>query len=134
VGRFGARVPAAEVYGDSLPTGRYTVTAVLHPNRDSVRIAAGEAFLPRSPFLLGAEYPLDGFHYSAESAPVGGSPGTYEVRIVVRNAGLRPDLTRYLRSQCPVVLQAYVTAEEQRTAPPAPCPERRRGLRDRSRT
>jgi hypothetical protein len=120
VGRFGARVPVAEVYGDSLPTGRYVVTAVLHANRDSVRLPAGEAFLPTSPFRLGAEYPMDGFHYSVESGPVGGSPGTYEVRVVVRNAGLRPDLTRYLRSQCPVVLHAYATAETQRTAPPAP--------------
>jgi hypothetical protein len=120
VGRFAARVPVAEVYGDSLPTGRYSFTAVLHANRDSVRIPAGEVVLPTSPFVLRPEISMDGFHYSAKAAPVAGSPGAYEVRVVVRNAGLRPDLTRYFRRDCPVVLHAYATPEEQRTAPPAP--------------
>jgi hypothetical protein len=93
---------------------------VANHNSESIRLPAGEAVLPASPFTLDPEYPLDGFHYSASSLPVAGSPGTYDVRVVVSNAGLRPDLTRYLRSECPIVLHAYATQTEQRTAPPAP--------------
>lgn len=47
---FGMHAGAAEILGDSLPAGRYYLTALLRPDGDRVEVPAGEAELaPRRP-------------------------------------------------------------------------------------
>ena len=114
---LGTVVPVGMVYADSLPPGRWHFDAVLRANGDTLRIRAGSAVLPPTRIHLGSTYPLDGFSYAVESQP---GPSVHEVRVVIRNAGMRPDLTREVARDCPVVLYAYRSAEAQRTSPPAP--------------
>lgn len=120
VGQLRAAIEVAQIYADSLPTGRYFFDARLNLNRDTVRVRAGSAVLPSSPFHLGSEYPLDGFHYRVETEKLAANAQSYTVRLHVSNAGMRRDLTRYVARECPIVLHAYRSAEAQRTAPPRP--------------
>lgn len=120
VGWLGLQLPVSYVYADSLPAGRYFFDTVVRLNRDTVQVRGGGTVLPPSRFTLGPSYPLDGFHYAAAARPVESAPGTYEVSVTVRNAGMRPDLTRSVARDCPVVLHAYRTAEAQRSVPPRP--------------
>jgi hypothetical protein len=115
-----AEIPVAEIYADSLPLGVYFFDAQLNLNRDTFRLRAGRAPLPQSRFYLGPEYPLDGFRYRIASEQQASRPQTFNLRVEVSNSGLRPDLTRYVARECPVVLHAYQSAEAQRTAPPRP--------------
>jgi hypothetical protein len=119
VGRLRALVPVAEIYADSLPTGRYFFDVHLDLH-DTVRVRGGSAVLPPSWFHLGPEYPLDGFRYRVETEELAATEQTFEVRVHVSNAGLRPGLTRYVARDCPIVLHAYPSLEAQRTAPPTP--------------
>jgi hypothetical protein len=119
VGHLRARIPVAEIYADSLPTGRYFFDVRLNLH-DPIQVRAGSAVLPSSPFHLGPEYPLDGFHYRAQAEKLAASAQSYAVRVHVSNAGMRPDLTRHVARECPIVLHAYRSAEAQRTVPPRP--------------
>ncbi len=120
IGELKTWVPLAEIYGDSLPTGRYWFKARLTLNRDSITVPGGDVELGPSRFLLGPHYPLDGFRYRAEALEVTTPRQTVEVRVEVSSRGMRADLTRYISRDCPILLHAYRSADAQRTAPPAP--------------
>jgi hypothetical protein len=118
---FSARIPFPEILGDSLPDGRYWLAAELdllgeRPagglDRDSVRLAAGEAELTSRVDPLPAERTVRGVRWRAATTRIPGDPGKLRLTVTATNTGAAPALVGASPSvaECAMQLNGYRTA------------------------
>jgi hypothetical protein len=118
---FTARIPFPEILGDSLPDGRYWFAADLdllaeRPagglDRDSVRLAAGEAELASRIDPLPAERTVAGVRWRAATTRVPGEPGKLRLTVTATNTGAAPATIGASPSvaDCAMQLNGYRTA------------------------
>ncbi len=101
-----ADVPVPEVMGDSLPDGRYRVSAVVELNGRTHAVAAGEVELTRRQAPLPAERTVGSLRWRARTRLVDRPERAVEAEVTVTNTGGAPAEARVARD-CPIALFGY---------------------------
>jgi hypothetical protein len=115
---FNARIPVPEVLGDSLPDGRYYISAQLVFRRgsgrtlteDTLRLAAGSADLTSRVDPLPRERGVGRVHYAAEVGPDPATDGMLRATLSATNVSGERVLIVGGGSTCPVRIQGYRSA------------------------